>query len=158
MCRSRIHLPASLRSRPVTTLHGYYERSDSPTALAWPVWVSLIHCAWPSRPSASNHLCTSVVVFTRYPSTLRTSRGCGSGLRHWLAGSPVAPAETSFYRADERFTSRCSSPRPLDEGDAITFGFRPESVCRRGTCTLLTKRPFRRTSAATCRRFVLRSR
>jgi hypothetical protein len=57
-CRSRLHLPASLRSIPITGLHRYYGGSDScPPGSSAPVWqhehrllgeqVSLIHASGP---------------------------------------------------------------------------------------------------------------
>src|SRR5665213_2028335 len=54
-------------------------------------------------PSASKYLMGLDIALSRYPSACRaSSRSClriglfaGSGLRHWLAGSPSHPAESS---------------------------------------------------------------
>ena len=78
----------SLRSRPVTALLRYYGRSDSCPALLPTGQVSLIHVAWPSNPSVSNHPCAPTVVFARYPSTPWAShcRVWASPLASRLAG------------------------------------------------------------------------
>ncbi len=51
-------------------------------------------CIWPSDHSVSNHLTAPATALTRYPSALQASPN-GSGLRQYLAGSPVSPAESS---------------------------------------------------------------
>ena len=51
-------------------------------------------CAWPSDPSVSKHLTAPRIALARYPSASAASL-VGSGLRLWLAGSPVSPAESS---------------------------------------------------------------
>jgi hypothetical protein len=69
---------------------------------------------------------------------------CGSGLRLWLAGSPLTPAvsSSSSYRRVLHLQLLPTSPH----GNAVSFGFRPENVCLKRTCTSLTIRAFRRTS------------
>ena len=91
---SVFHLPASLRSTPITVLHDYYGRCDSspgsPPGRGLPD-----SCTWPSFHSVSNHLCSPKVAFARYPSAPWASSSRKSGLRHYLAGSPHAPAVSS---------------------------------------------------------------
>jgi hypothetical protein len=69
---------------------------------------------------------------------------CGSGLRLWLAGSPLTPAvsSSSSYGRVLHLQLLPTSPH----GNAVSFGFRPENVCLKRTCTSLTIRAFRRTS------------
>jgi len=66
-----------------------------------------------------------------------------SGLRHWIAGSSVCPAvsSSSAYGLVVRLPLLRTPPR----GDALTFGFRPESACLTGTLTPLTMHARRRT-------------
>ena len=105
----RIHLPASLGSTPVTALRRYYGRSDSCPGRLFGGGSSRMNAARlpraglsdsrsrPSGRSASNHpvaprrrFDTLPISATGFPPTVR-----GSGVRHWLAGSPVHPAESS---------------------------------------------------------------
>ena len=57
-------------------------------------------CVWPSNPSVSNHLTVPRIASIRYPSAPAASRfgrysRLGSGLRLFLASSPISPAESS---------------------------------------------------------------
>jgi hypothetical protein len=87
-----------------------------------------------------------IVAFSRYPSA-RWASLFGSGLRHYVAGSPGHQAESSSlsYGPVSRFRLLPTSPH----GDAVTFSFRPESVCLKRTCTSLNECACGRT---TCRR------
>jgi len=94
----RLHLPAPLGSTGITRLRRYYGCSDS----CWPVRAPFgfpaglsASCAWPSDHSASKHLSAPAAALAHYPSARQASRDNGSGLRHWDAGSPVGPAESS---------------------------------------------------------------
>ena len=111
-----IHLPASLRSRPVTALPRSYGRSDScslrpGSARALPSGHRFgspraglpDSRTRPSDHSVSNHLRTLRLVRARYPSTDRTeiaspraSPNGNSGLRHSLAGSPHHAGRIEF--------------------------------------------------------------
>src|SRR5579872_1414944 len=73
----------------------------------------------------------------------RPASGCGSGLRHGTAGSPSTPAETSSLSYGRVLHFQLLPTPP--HGDAVTFCFRPENVCLKGTCTPLTLRALRRT-------------
>src|SRR5215217_7694295 len=86
-----------------------------------------------------------IVAFSRYPSA-RWASLFGSGLRHYVAGSPGHQAESSSssYGPVSRFRLLPTSPH----GDAVTFSFRPESVCLKRTCTSLNECACGRT---TCR-------
>ena len=68
----------------------------------------------------------------------------GSGLHHWLAGSPQRPAELRSLSYGPMIHLRLRSTPP--HGDAVTFGYRPQSACLEGTYTLLIEHTFRRTS------------
>ena len=97
----------SLRSRPVTTLLGYYGRSDScpPGSSALPCMnsvslrgqVSLIHMSGlPIPPSPTTHQ-SSDAAFARYPSARRISPSlAGSRLHQSLAGSPILAGRIEF--------------------------------------------------------------
>lgn len=108
--RCRIHLPASLRSTGITRFRRYYGRSDSCPAgssaalarLSCTCMNTILNrtglpasCVWPSDHSISNHLIAPLIAFTRYPSASETSDLRRSGLRHFVAGSPDNPAESS---------------------------------------------------------------
>ena len=80
--------------------------------------ISLIHAAQASDRSASKHL----MIFRGLLSHARQRRGLslrtvsrlrppGLRLRHWAAGSPDHPVESSSSRADRSFVFRCSPPR-----------------------------------------------
>ncbi len=80
--------------------------------------ISLIHTARASDRSASKHL----MIFRRRFLTLAQRVGLslrtvsrlhppGLRLRHWAAGSPDHPVESSSSRADRSFAFRCSPPR-----------------------------------------------
>ena len=66
-----------------------------------------------------------------------------SGLRHSQAGSPQHPAESRSSSYGPMVHLRLLSTSP--HGDAVTFGYRPESVGREGTCTPQTECPLGRT-------------
>ena len=115
---ARVHLPASLRSTPVTALPGYDEGSNFPPAASLHSRISLIHAARASDRSASKHLMTfrGLLSYARQRRglSLRTVsrlRPPGLRLRHWAAGSPDHPVESSSSRADRSFVFRCSPPR-----------------------------------------------
>ncbi len=74
-----------------------------------------------------------------------------SGLHHSLAGSPQRPAESRSSSYGPMVHLRLLSTSP--HGDAVTFGYRPESVCLEGTCTPLIECPLGRTRAGFTRRF-----
>jgi hypothetical protein len=61
----------------------------------------------------------------------------GSGLRLYSAGSPVHQAESSSSSYGLVSHLRLLSTPP--HGDAVTFGFRPESVCLKRICTSLNE-------------------
>jgi len=119
-----IHLPASLRSIPITGLHCSYGRSDScPTGstVAWGQHehrlyleqVSLLHAPeLPIPPSPTTHQPLDVAL-SRYPSAHRVSHLFGSRLHHCSAGSPelAGPNRVRHYPTDESFASCCSPPR-----------------------------------------------
>jgi len=81
--------------------------------------ISLIHTARASDRSASKHLmtfrrrfltlCLSASDFPLGPFPVRVH--WVSRLRHWAAGSPDHPVESSSSRADRSFAFRCSPPR-----------------------------------------------
>ena len=58
---------------------------------------------------------------------------------------PPRPAELRSSSYGPMIHLRLLSTPP--HGDAVTFGYRPESACLEGTSTLLTEYTFRRTSA-----------
>jgi hypothetical protein len=75
----------------------------------------------------------------------------GSGLRHWLAGSPTCQAES----CSPGWVSHHPRYGPVihllllstsHRGDAVAFGYRPESAYLKRTRTSLTKHTYRRTS------------
>ena len=120
----------SLRSTPVTALRRYYGRSDFWTALHRRPDLPASRTR-PSDHSVSNHRWSPAVAFARYPSARQASRvpssdrcpeddRCGSGLRHWLAGSsgPRGRIEFVILRTDR------SSPV------ALHLASRPRSYVR----------------------------
>ena len=137
------HLPASLRSTPVMALHRYYERSDLCTALA-AAQGSLIHVlGLPTIPSPLT--CASIGTFSHATLQLPMLPVAGSGFRHWLAGSPTAPAVSSSSLSYGLVVHLLLLPT-LPRGNAVAFSYRPESVCLKRTSTSSTKHAFRRTS------------
>jgi hypothetical protein len=106
----------------------------------------------PSRRSVAMHLTRLHVAFARYPSARGASEPVRSGwpdawVRSGLhliqAGSPTRPAESrsSSYGPTVHLQLLSTSPR----GDAVTFSYRPENVCREGTCTPRIESTLRRT-------------
>ena len=67
----------------------------------------------------------------------------GSGLHHSLAGSPRRPAESRWSSYGPMVHLQLLSTPP--HGDAVTFSFRPESACLKGTCTPRIEYTCRRT-------------
>ena len=128
----------SLRSRPVTTLLGYYGRSDScpPGSSALPCMnsvsvneqVSLSHV--PGLPTSLSPTTRQSldVAFARYPSARRVSPPlAGSRLHHQLAGSPILAGRIEFLivgigrspPAAPHLTSRWRSCSWLQAGERI---------------------------------------
>ena len=93
----RLHLPASLRSRPVTALLRYYRRSDSCSLQFFGRGSACMNAgslprtglpdsrAWPSDPSVSKHLSVPNIAFARYPSAHRASHSAFQ----WVWASPL---------------------------------------------------------------------
>ncbi len=134
----------SLRSRSITTLHRYCGRSDSCPALSPTEQVSLIHArSLPTPLPPTTH--ASPWSFSHATPQLHGPPVAGSGLHHLLAGSPTAQAESSFL-AYRWVVHLRLLPTPSCD-DAVTIGYRPESVCLRRPFTPLTTRALRRTSA-----------
>ena len=102
-------------------------------------------CTRPSHRSVANHLTRPSIALSRYPSACWASRFRGSGLRCSLASSPLRPAESRSSSYGPMIHLRLLSTPP--HGDAATFGYRPESVCLKGTCTPPIEYTFRRTNA-----------
>jgi len=112
-------------------------------------------CVWPSDHSALNHRCALAVALSRNPLALQASYGAGaenvfpvldnhrSGLRLWLAGSPNAPAESGSLSCG--LVVHLPLLSTLPQGNAVTFGYRPECACLKRTCTFPTKHTYRRT-------------
>ena len=117
LCPSRIHLPASLRSTPITALPRYYGDSDSFGTSALPEGLpDSLHpnfrpfCLQPS-PDLSrrlSHVRSAPGLSCRAVSRLRPSR---LGLHLFPAGSSDLQTESSSFRTDRSFASRCSPPR-----------------------------------------------
>ena len=95
----------SLRSTPVTKLRRYYGRSDSCLLRLFGTWsmnsgsfsqqVSLIHASSLLDHSVSNHQGNRCRRFRTLPFSSTAFR-FRSRLRHWLAGSPIAPGRIEF--------------------------------------------------------------
>src|SRR6185295_15730981 len=105
-------------STPVTALHRYYGGSDFPPA------ASLHMRDLPdSHRSGFRPFCLQTpddlsrslsYARQRHELSLRTVsrlRPPGLRLRHWAAGSPDHPVESSSSHADRSFVFRCSPPR-----------------------------------------------
>ncbi len=118
-----------------------------------------------SRPRSPCFTCTAVdpvlspttpwcrpLALPRYPSAADASRSSrsGTGLRRSLADSPHQQAESrsSSYGPGSHLPWLRTPPH----GDALMFGYRPESACLTRTCTSLTMHARRRTSAPLPRR------
>ena len=113
--------------------------------------VSLIHARCLPDHSVSTHLTQRCRRFYTLPLS-STAFPCGSRLRLWLAGSSSGPAvsSSSSYGLVFHFLLLSTTHRCV----AVAFGYRPESVCLKRTCTSLTTRAFRRTSLGQRPRFV----
>lgn len=74
--------------------------------------------------------------FPRFPHA-------GAGLRHCTAGSPphLAESRSSSYGPESHLPLLRTPPR----GDALSFGYRPESACLKRTLTSLSMHARRRT-------------
>ena len=96
VCPSRFHLPAPLRSTPITALLRYYGGSDSCLALLSPNRSPCFTCTTfltiPSPPTP----CAPIAAFARYPSARWLSRFRRSRLHHSLAGSPDTHGRFEF--------------------------------------------------------------
>ena len=102
---SRIHLPASLGSTPITALHRYYGGSDSCTPLSMRTGLPASRTTFLTIPSPTTW-CSPVVALSRYPqldrspccfsAAHRLTSQHGSRLRHSLAGSPESPGRIGF--------------------------------------------------------------
>ena len=156
------HLPAALRSTPITTLPHYYGRSDScadvrgssalieherrPSPVAQ---VSLLHVhGLPIIPSPTTTRSLRLA-FSRYPSAPQLSRfPAGSGWTSPLASRLVeSQGRIEFaYRYGLLFHLPLLRTPPRD--DALLFGYRPESACLARTFTSLSMHARRRTSPA----------
>jgi len=95
----------SLRSISVTRLQRYYGRSDSCSpgssgltsmnSGSFSEQVSLINACGPPDHSVSKHLMHRCRRFSTLPLSATAFR-FRSGVRHWLAGSPIAPGRSEF--------------------------------------------------------------
>ncbi len=93
---SRFHLPAPLRSTPITALLRYYGGSDSCPALLSPNRSPCFTCtAFLTIPSPPTP-CAPIAAFARYPSARWLSRFRRSRLHHSLAGSPDTQGRFEF--------------------------------------------------------------
>ena len=153
-----LHASTSLRPFTPPALPGFFATTDAltPADLTQPAGLP-DSCPLPSSHSVPTHLMRPSVAFSRYPSAdwasscsrrvptvsvpLWYSRSfhavpVRSGLRHSLAGSPPHPAVSgsSSYGLAVHLPLLPTPPH----GDAVTFGYRPESACRGGTPTPLT--------------------
>jgi hypothetical protein len=136
MSHPRIHLPGLLYPTPTTTLHHYYEPSD-PYAALLSSQVSPLHVHGLPDHSASNHPMSPIAALSRYPSARwALSHPRLSKLRLSLSGSPVSSGRIKFISYGLVVHLLLLPTSPHD--DAVTFGYRPESACLRGTLTLLT--------------------
>jgi hypothetical protein len=87
------------------------------------------------------------LAFARYPSAVSTSASVGAGgagLRQSLADSPPHQAESRSslsYGPESHLPLLRTPPR----GDALMFGYRPESACLTRTSTSLSMHARRRT-------------
>jgi hypothetical protein len=126
----------SLRSIPVTRLHCYYGRSDSCSLRFFGTWsmnsgslseqVSLIHASDLPDHSVSKHLMPRCHRFITLPLS-STASPCGSRLRHFLAGSSIAPGRIEFVilrtgrspPAALHHTSLCRSCIRLQAGERL---------------------------------------
>ena len=148
----------SLRSRPITALLRYYGRSDSCPALSPIGQVSLIHVTRPSRPSASNHLCTPRGRFrtlpfnsTGFPLTrvwvspfTRRLTSCTGRIEFLvvrMSGSPpVAPHPAlrrrsyRWFQAGERMPGKDFHPPDHVRFQSHEYGGLPPLWCRAACC------------------------
>jgi hypothetical protein len=111
---------------------------------------------WSSGHPVPNHPSVSTVAFAHNPSAQWTSPSCSvetrsklkaeSGFRHRFAGSPSGQAEAGSldYGLLIHLLLLPTPPR----GDAVTFGYRPECVYLKRTCTSLAKYAYSRTNLA----------
>ncbi len=130
-----IHLPGALRSTGVTRLPRYYGSSDSCPTPSSRTGLSA-SWIWPSDHSASNHLVAPPIAFARYPSASTASGSLRSGLRHWQQARQTTRPNRVHFRCGlaVRLPMLPTPPR----GDAVSFGYRPENVYLKRTCTPLS--------------------
>ena len=155
-----IHLPALLCSRPITALPRSYERSDScpPGSSALPSMnsgscyeqVSLIHALDLPIPPSPTTSQSPNVAFARYPSARRSPAFAGLGFALRQQARRYRPAESSSLSYGW-IVHLLLLPTP-PHGDAVAFGFRPESVCLERTFTSLIMCALRRTGDGQTRR------
>ena len=154
-CPSPIHLPALLRSISITRLRHYYERSDSCSPGSSGLVVHELHlCRQAGLPdSRGSPSC---------PFRLHPPSAPLSSLLHATPQLVESPALTGLGFA---IHSQARRHRPAESsllsygwivhllllptpphGDAVAFGYRPESVCLERTFTSLIMCAFRRTA------------
>jgi hypothetical protein len=109
--------------------------------------VSLIHASGLLGHSVSNHLMRHCRRFHTLPFSSTVSR-FRSRLRHCIAGSPITPGRIEFvsYGLVVHLLLLPTTHRCV----AVAFGYRPESVCLKRTCTSPTTCAFRRTMPRPC--------
>jgi hypothetical protein len=100
-------------------------------------------CVPPSDRSASNHLVLPAVALTRYPSASQASVS-GLGFATWQQARRDTRPNRVHLRCgpDVRLPVLPTPPR----GDAVPFGYKPESVSLKRTFTFLTNHTCRRTA------------
>jgi len=120
--------------RPLTSRQGLHPRRALPASRHTPF----------ENHSAFNHPTPSIAAFSRYPSArwISLPRVQASPLASRLAGH-VRPNQVR-HPAD--WSSRLRLLPTPSRDDAVTFGYRPESVCLKRTCTSLSVCARRRTS------------
>ena len=108
---------------------------------------------WSSEHPVPNHPSVPGVAFAHNPSAHRASPPCSvPGHRETHSGVRASPFPSRLadrtgrngfdnYGLLVHLLLLSTPPR----GDAVTFGYRPECVCLKRTCTSLTKNAYRRT-------------
>ena len=113
--------------------------------------VSLLHARHLPDHSVVNHPLSSGACFHTLPLSVTGFRLSSerSGFRHCIAGSaPTAGRNTFVSLGTDR--SPPLAPHPASRTDAVTVGYRPESVYLKRTCTSLMARACRRTRPRPC--------
>jgi hypothetical protein len=120
----RLHLPASLRSPPITALLRYYGRSDSRSAQFFVRVLASMNAdscytsglpdshAQPSAPSVSKHLRVPNIAFARYPSAHWASHSLRVSLDFAIDMQARQSRRPNRVRhpTDGSFTSSCFPP------------------------------------------------